>query len=164
MITMGFSLALTFAMLGVVLLDATRYLIPNSLNFALLLLWAAGIYFLPIHVVPALGAGAVILLVGLGFFALGLMGGGDIKLLAVLALWTGWNIATVNFLVLTAFVGGVLVVALLIIRALANAILKGRNLPRILIPKQPVPYGLAIAGAFLLLLWHHNIPALTAVR
>ncbi len=164
MITMGFSLALTLAMLGVVVLDASRYLIPNSLNFAILLLWLAGIYFLPIHVLPALAAAGIILLVGLGLFALGLMGGGDIKLLVVLALWTGWGTATAEFLILTAFVGGILVIVLLILRSLVQVVMKGRNLPRILIHKQPVPYGLAIAGAFLLVLWQHHIPALAAVR
>ncbi len=160
MIAMGFSLALTFAMLGVVVMDASRYLIPNSLNFAILLLWAAGVYFLPIHPLMAAAAAGLVLFVGLGFFALGLMGGGDIKLLVVLTLWAGWGMPTVDFLILTAFVGGVLVILLLLARAIAQAVVRGRNLPRILIAKQPVPYGLAIAGAFLLMLWQHQIPAL----
>jgi prepilin peptidase CpaA len=162
MIVTGFTYALTLAMAGVIWLDITRYLIPNSLNFAILMLWAAGAYFLYPALPPVLLAlltGVLILAVGLGFFALGLMGGGDIKLLAVLSLWTGWGMATLQFLFYTAFVGGVLVIAMLCLRALAPALTK-RQLPRFLTKKQPVPYGLAIAGAFLLMLWQGQVPIL----
>lgn len=160
MVIMGFSIALTLAMVAVVLLDSTRYLIPNSLNIAILLLWMGGIFFLPIDILMALAAAALVLLVGIGLFALGLMGGGDIKLLVVLTLWTGWGMQSVHFLMLTAIMGGVLVILLLPLRAISSAIMKGQSLPRILTAKQPVPYGLAIAAAFLLMLWRGMIPAI----
>lgn len=161
MLALGFTLALTVAMAAVVLYDSTRYLIPNPLNGAILLLWLIGIFFLPIDPWMSLAAAAVVLVVGLGFFALGLMGGGDIKLLVVLTLWTGWSMLTVHFLMLTAIMGGVLVVVMLVLRAAGQTLLRGHTLPRFFTPKQPVPYGLAIAAAFLLLLWRGMIPALS---
>lgn len=160
MLVMGFTWALVAAMAAVVYLDATRYLIPNSLNLAILILWVCGVFFLPANIPMALAAAGIVLLVGIGFFALGLMGGGDIKLLVVLTLWTGWGMVTVHFLMLTAIVGGVLVVVMLLARAAASALAKGRNLPRFFTPKQPVPYGLAIAGAFLILLAQGAVPML----
>ncbi len=151
---------LTAAMLAVIVLDTTRYVIPNSLNLALLVLWGMAAFFLPLNPLMALAAAGLVLLVGLGFFALGLMGGGDIKLLVVLTLWLGWSITALHFLMLTAIVGGALVIVLLLLRAVAAMLSRGRELPRILMPKQPVPYGIAIALAFLLLLWRGSIPAL----
>lgn len=158
MVVMGFAIALMAAMAAVILLDATRYLIPNSLNFAILLLWGCGIFFLPVNILMALAAAGIVLLVGLGFFALGLMGGGDIKLLVVLTLWLGWGMQTVHFIMLTAILGGVLVIILLILRAVLAAMSQGRELPRIFTTKQPVPYGIAIAAAFLFMLWQGTVP------
>jgi prepilin peptidase CpaA len=160
MVALAFSGALSLAMLAVMVLDATRYLIPNSLNFALLLLFGVGAFFLPVDLPMGLVAAAVVLIIGLGLFALGLMGGGDIKLLVVLTLWTGWSLVTGHFLMLTAVLGGILVIVVLLMRMVAQVVLKGRNLPRLLTPKQPVPYGLAIAGAFLVMIWSNQIPAL----
>lgn len=157
MIATGFLWALTAAMVAVIAIDTARYLIPNRLNAALLLLWLSALLLLPIAPLPAVGAAALLLFVGLGFFALGLMGGGDIKLLVVLTLWTGWSMATVQFLVLTALVGGVLVLVLLPLRVLLEG---ERPMPRVLTRKQPVPYGIAIAGAFLLMLWRGMVPPL----
>lgn len=161
MLTTGFIWALTAAMGAVIWLDITRYLIPNLLNLALLLLWVAGAFLLPVDVLWALAAAGLMLLVGLALFGMGLMGGGDIKLLVVLTLWTGWSAATGQFLMLTAIIGGVLVMVMLVLRALGQAVAKGRNLPRFLMPKQPVPYGLAIAGAFMVLLWRGAVPPLS---
>jgi prepilin peptidase CpaA len=105
-----------------------------------------------------------VLAVGLGLFTLGLMGGGDIKLLVVLTLWTGWTAATAQFIFLTAIFGGLLVVVVLLMRAVLPPLwLKLRpkhNLPRLLTRKQPVPYGIAIAAAFAWLMWTGGITGL----
>lgn len=167
MIVSLFTALLGLAMGAVILFDAARYIIPNNLNLAILLLYFAAIFLLPIApgvALSALGAASAVLLVGLALFALGLMGGGDVKLLAVLALWTGWSIATVNFLVLTALFGGALVIVVLLARAILPPILfkirPTMNIPRLLVRKQPVPYGLAIAGGFTYLLATHGVPGL----
>lgn len=157
---MGFSVVLTLAMAAVIWLDVTRYLIPNGLNGFIAFLWVCALFFLPIDPLMSLAAAAIVLAVGLGVFALGLMGGGDIKLLVVLTLWTGWGITSAHFLMLTAIAGGALVMLILPLRLCAGVIWRGKELPRLLTQKQPVPYGLAIAAAFLILMWRGAIPAL----
>lgn len=161
-------LLLTLCMAAVVVSDAAKYIIPNSLNLVILLAYGVAVFFLPLHPLGALAAAGCLLAVGLGMFALGLMGGGDVKLLAVLALWTGWGAATINFIMLTAVAGGVLVVVVLIARWLIPPFLFKLNptkpFPRLLTRKQPVPYGLAIAAAFLILLWGGGVPGLDYLR
>lgn len=157
-------LALSLCMVWVAISDAKSYIISNRLNAVLLALFVAGVVLLPIHEWWLnLAAAAPILFVGLGIFALGLMGGGDVKLLVVLALWTGWDITTAQFIFLTAIAGGLLVVVVLLARWLIAPLWKGKNnrpLPRLLTRKQPVPYGIAIAMAFGWMLWTGMIPPL----
>ena len=143
---------LAFSMVAVMLLDITRYIIPNLLNLGILVLYIAAAYMLGLPFGWALLAAGVTLLFGLGLFALGLMGGGDIKLLVVLMLWTGWSIVSLQFVMMTAVFGGVLVVVVLLMRATLPPLFSAGKLPRILTRKEPVPYGVAIAGAFLFLL------------
>src|SRR5690606_17999339 len=61
-------------------------------------------------------AGLCVLSVTFALFAVGGMGGGDAKLLAATAVWFGFSIPLVQYLVVTAFVGGVLTVAILAFR------------------------------------------------
>ena len=156
--------ALTLAMLLVVVLDATRYTIPNLLNLAIILLYGVAVFLLPVQPVMALAAAGIVLAIGMAMFALGFVGGGDAKLLFALTLWTGWTETTPLFFFLTGICGGVLVVAVLLLRAIVPPLLfkahPTRALPRLLTRKQPVPYGLAIAPAFLLLLLTGKIPGL----
>lgn len=152
-------------MLWVVVTDASRYIINNRLNLVVLGLYAAAVLLLPhMPVLTALATAGIVLAVGLGLFTLGLMGGGDIKLLVVLSLWTGWSETTPQFIFLTAIFGGVLVFLVLFARFIAAAIWakEGKVLPRLLTKKQPVPYGIAIAAAFAWLLWTGQIYGLAA--
>jgi prepilin peptidase CpaA len=148
-------------------MDTVHYVIPNSLNAFLLGAYPLAAYLLGLQWEMALLAAGIALLVGLAIFALGLMGGGDIKLLVVLTLWLGWSRAVIDFLMLTAIMGGVLVMVLLLVRWLVaplwQRISRTRSLPRILTAKQPVPYGIAIALAFLLLLYRAQVPGLAAI-
>lgn len=164
MIASGFALALALAMVAVIVSDAVRYTIPNWLNGAILALYIPAAFLLPADVLWALLAATIVLAVGLGLFAMGLMGGGDVKLLFVLTLWTGWGQAALQLMALTAIMGGLLVVIVLMLRALFPPFLlkkdPNRVLPRLLTRKQAVPYGLAIAAAFLWLLATNNIPML----
>lgn len=160
-------LALSVCMAWVVISDARRYIISNALNISLIVLYIAGVILLPIPTwLPAIGAAAIMLVIGLGFFTLGLMGGGDIKLLVVLSLWTGWAVQTLQFIFLTAIFGGILVIIVLLLRLLVSPLLfklrPTHNLPRLLTKKQPVPYGIAIAAAFTWLLWTDSIEGLKA--
>lgn len=87
--------------------------------------------------------GGLMLLIAL--LTRGGMGGGDIKLVAALGLWLGWQL-TLLTLLLTFFLGGVGGVAVLAMR------LKGLN--------DMIPYGIFIAaGAFIVLLYGHSLIA-----
>lgn len=160
----GLMLALSLAMLWVIVSDAATYVIPNTLNLAIVALYGVAALLLPISPLPALAAAALVLLVGLGIFALGLMGGGDVKLLVALTLWTGWGMPSLEFLMLTALIGGALVVVVLVLRLLVPPLLfracPTRPIPRLLTRGAPVPYGVAIALAFLQMLWMGHIPGL----
>lgn len=163
MLTHFFVMVLTISMVSVMVYDARHYLITNSMNLSLLMLFVLAAFLLPVAVVPAVLAATGIFLLGFGLFSLGLMGGGDVKLLAVLSLWAGWP-GSAHLLFLTAICGGVLVALILVLRAtlpkLWFRLFPTRNLPRVLTRKEPIPYGLAIAGAFLLMLWTGHIPIL----
>ena len=157
-----FAIALILCMVWVVVSDAVHYIIPNTLNALIIVLYIAAAIMLPLpEWLPAFGTAALMLVVGLGFFTLGLMGGGDIKLLVALSLWTGWGMATPQFIFLTAISGGLLVVVVLLLRLIVPPLwLKLRptkNLPRLLTRKEPVPYGIAIAVAFAWLLMTQRV-------
>lgn len=124
--------------------DARRYIIPNWLCAAVAALslpfWlTAGVDLWPLLGWQLLLA-AVTLAIFAGVFAIGAMGGGDVKLFAALALW----FPPLQFLTLVTYValaGGVLTLLLLKVHRLR----KRAGNPEI-------PYGLAISGGALLVL------------
>ena len=94
---------------------------------------------------------AIALAVGFGFFSLGWIGGGDAKLLAATTLWLGFGLV-LPYLVYASLLGGMLTLALLLVRRWPlprwiSSILWVRRLHD---PKTGVPYGIALAGAALL--------------
>jgi prepilin peptidase CpaA len=91
-------------------------------------------------VLAQIGLATAIGLVFAGCFFLGWMGGGDVKLLAALALWLPLE-KMAGLLVWMAVGGGVLTLAMLIAHRLRRA--EGRP---------EIPYGVAIVGAALLVL------------
>jgi prepilin peptidase CpaA len=97
-------------------------------------------------------AGGSVLLVTFALFALGGMGGGDAKLMAATALFMGFNIHLVEYLVVSAFLGGVLTVAILAYRNSALAVFTSRNLflRHFADDSVGIPYGVAlgIGGLF----------------
>lgn len=137
--------------------DASTFRIPNWLTGAL------AVAFLPASLLAPgevswlwhVGAAAGVLALGALAFAHGLMGGGDVKLATACALWLGP--VTPAFLMMTAVGGGLLALALLLGRRFLPGVLMllpnatGTAVPRVLTPGQAVPYGLAIAGAGVLL-------------
>lgn len=155
---------LSLLMLMVLAYDVTRYVIPNWLVAVVLALWPAVLWSAPPGAVDWMMA----LLVGVGMFAVGfalfatrLMGGGDVKLLAVCGVWTGLD-ALASYLLAVAVLGGVLSLVLLFLRpALAFTLARRENppsLPRVLTQGEPVPYGVAIGIGFLIVLWMGKLP------
>lgn len=91
-------------------------------------------------------AGALVLAVTFGLFAMGGMGGGDAKLLAATAVWMGLNIQLVQYLVASTLIGGLLTIAILLYRKSPLAAFTGQNpfLRHFADEKTGVPYGIAL--------------------
>jgi prepilin peptidase CpaA len=91
-------------------------------------------------------AGALMLSATFGLFALGGMGGGDAKLMSATALFLGFNVHLVEYLVISAFLGGVLTVAILAYRNSALSVFTNRNmfLRHFADDAVGIPYGIAL--------------------
>lgn len=92
-------------------IDVRTFTISNRLNLTVALL--APVYWASVALSPwpdiavQLAGGAVVFVLLAGAFYAGMMGGGDVKLAAALALWFS-PLSTIKFLVLTSIAGGVL--------------------------------------------------------
>lgn len=129
--------------------DAVTLRIPNALILYLLAGYAGAVVMLPpdwTDLAASVAVGIATLAGGTILFARGWMGGGDVKLLAVTALWFG-PAATPAFLVLTAMAGGLLTLALIACHALGAHRVFGGRLAALRTPLDRVPYGIAIATA-----------------
>ena len=130
------------AILAVLLLvaswgDLKARTIPNGLNLAVALLaipfwWTTGLPFWP-DAALQVGVALLVFAVFAGAFAIGAMGGGDVKLIGALALWLPWQ-AVLGLLMIMSLAGGVLTIVMLIRKRLAKS-------------EAPleIPYGVAIA-------------------
>jgi prepilin peptidase CpaA len=130
---------LAVLLLVAVLGDIKSRTIPNWLNGLIALLalpywWTAGLLLWPDIAVHFAVAAAVFGLFALAFMA-GMMGGGDVKLLAALALWLPPG-AVLKLLVIMSIAGGVLTIVMWLRHRLAKAE-----------HQLEVPYGVAIAFA-----------------
>lgn len=121
--------------------DLKTRIISNSLNLAIACLapvfwWANGLSIWPDMALQlALGLSAFAVFAAL--FATGLMGGGDVKLIAALALWFPWQML-LAIIVLMAVIGG----AVTIITVVHHRMTRRIGQPEI-------PYGVAISLAAL---------------
>jgi prepilin peptidase CpaA len=99
-----------------------------------------------------LGTGAAVFVVGFALFRLGLMGGGDGKLLAAVALWAGPG-QILPVLLVIALAGGVIAITLGLTR-LVHGRVRAATSPAVVsagILGGRLPYGVAIAcGGFYL--------------
>lgn len=151
---------LVFSMLAVMFYDASKFIIPNWLVGSLLLLYPVAYYCSPAIIDWKMDMLGMLLMFALGYFifAFRLMGAGDVKLIIVLSLWVGLGKLAMfgfNFAVL----GGILSIVVLVARKLVPYTISDKSkLPRIFRDKQPVPYGLAISGAFLMMLYGGDVP------
>jgi prepilin peptidase CpaA len=94
-----------------------------------------------------LGAGGIVLLVGMGVFAWGKLGGGDVKLLTGVALWFG--LAQLPALLLAiGVVGGVVSIACMVLRGFGSgAMLEYLGIRAVALETgQGAPYAVAIAA------------------
>lgn len=91
-------------------------------------------------------AGAAMLAITFTLFAVGGMGGGDAKLIAATALWMGFNVHLVEYLVTSTVLGGVLTLAILSYRGSVLAVYTGHNrfLRHLSDKSVGIPYGIAL--------------------
>jgi prepilin peptidase CpaA len=135
-------------------LDLLTFRIPNKLTLGL-----AGAFLLvaPFSGLGATGfgmhvaAGGLTLLVGMLLFAPGWIGGGDAKLLAAVSLWFGFE-HLLEFTLLAAVLGGALGLAVLMYRRSPVPAFPSQEWAvRLHDRKAGIPYGVALAGAALLI-------------
>jgi prepilin peptidase CpaA len=102
-------------------------------------LWQNGAFF------------AALLAVGTFVHARGVLGGGDVKLLAATALWT--DLSGAPMLLAAVFLCGGIIALLMIARVL----IRRRRSDQKLRDRRSVPYGVAIAAGTLLIVWFGRV-------
>jgi prepilin peptidase CpaA len=140
--------------------DIMRYRIPNSIVYAIVATFFIGAAFS--FSWPAIGwsaaAGVGMFLLGAALFAFGLFGGGDVKLIAAMALWTGF-VDLPRFLLVMTAAGGLLGVVWMVKRRRqlaragnppstgSDAAMTSSDAPSTPAVPNRIPYGVAIAVA-----------------
>lgn len=145
----GFAIALIVAAIS----DIRERKIANWLNIGIAacapVFWIASGMALWPDIAIQLGLAFVVFWAFAGLFAIGMLGGGDVKLLGAIALWLTPS-AFLDLLLVMAFVGGAIAVGFVIRRVVFKPKTQGT-----------LPYGVAItAGALWVLGWTY-IPAVT---
>ncbi len=148
----SFLLAVTCAMIS----DLRTLRINNWISVSIF------VAFLPAAIAEGVGfqaivinytAGIVLLIGGAVLFARRMIGGGDVKLLAAVGVWIGWEYL-IPYIILTALLGGVLAVAVVALKRIPwypsflPAIPWLEDDPK---AEQNIPYGSAIGLAAILL-------------
>lgn len=150
----GLLAALAIALLVAAVTDLRTRRIANWLNGAIALCaplfwWASGMALWP-DVAIQIGVAAAALAALTVLFAVRAMGGGDVKLLAALALWVPPSLF-LQLLVVMALLGGIL-----------TLVFGAWHIMRRQRDRAAIPYGMAIAAAGLWVLGTHYFPASAA--
>lgn len=136
--------ALGTLLIAAAITDLRSRVISNRLTLAIAALAPAWWLACGLEPWPGMAAqllvAAVVFVIFAALFAFGMMGGGDVKLLAALGLWFPWQ-ATLSLIVLMAMVGGVVT----IVTVIHHKVTRREGPPEI-------PYGIAISLAALWLL------------
>ena len=152
-ITLMLLAVLAIILVVAAVIDVRTFTISNGLNAAVALLglvywWSIDLPLWPDGAIRAGIALAVFAALAVTFY-IGMMGGGDVKLAAALALWFAPG-ETLRFLVYMSIAGGILtLVVMLAHRRWPNWQVEDDGSPR---TKPEVPYGVAIAAGALAVL------------
>ena len=127
-------------------IDVRTFTISNRLNATVALLaplywWSIALPLWPDAAIQVGVAAAVFAVLAITF-TIGMMGGGDVKLAAALALWFSPG-STIKFLVIMSLAGGLLTVIVLIAHRMRPG--KIKNSDGETGGKPEIPYGVAIA-------------------
>ena len=147
----GLLIALAIALLFAAFTDIRSRQISNRLNIAIalgapLFWWASGLSLWP-EIAMQIGVAVAAFAVLAGMFALGMMGGGDVKLLTALALWIEPT-AFLQLIIIMALAGGVLTI-----------VMGAWHFLRRQKDRLAIPYGVAIAFGGLWVLAANYLPA-----
>ncbi|MBC6444764.1 MAG: prepilin peptidase [Alphaproteobacteria bacterium GM202ARS2] len=102
--------------------DIRRRIVPDTCSVLFLAFWVIDMMVAPVltwqTVLFALAVGSAVFLGGFALFVLGGMGGGDVKWLTAISLWAagaynGGGIATLQVLVATFIIGGILALTIM---------------------------------------------------
>lgn len=140
------------------LFDLLKFIIPNVVSGALLLLFFPFALFLPAEVdwLSHVGAAAACFAVTVSLYSFGWFGAGDVKLLTAASLWAGLALMPA-LLVYMSIAGGVLTLVLLVARHLKATLAPaafsngGTGAPNLFTKGAKIPYGVAIAYGALLI-------------
>jgi prepilin peptidase CpaA len=156
-IILEYPLLLVFpaAMAFAAAMDLFTMTIPNRVSLALL---ATFVLAAPLSgmawttFLSHFGAGALMLVVGIVMFSRGWLGGGDAKLMAAATLWLGFE-NLLPFMFWAVLLGGVLAVVILVYRSLVPPLWVANQswALRLHDNREGIPYGVALAGAGLLI-------------
>jgi prepilin peptidase CpaA len=135
--------------------DLLTMTISNRISLALVagfLLLALACGLSPHSILAHAAAGLLVLAVGLTLFARGLVGGGDAKLAAAVALWLGFG-RLFDFALVGALLGGVLTLGILVFRFMPLPPWLARHNWALRMHEYGagVPYGIALSAAALLI-------------
>lgn len=136
--------------------DLTRFTLSNKLCLSVALLYP--LYLLAAYldgnglplsdIMVSVGVAVIIFMVCAGFFALNIMGGGDVKLIPAVALWAGTS-HMLTYLLITSLVGGVIAAIILVAQRknASNYSESSVNINLSVAEKKgsAVPYGVGIA-------------------
>ena len=154
------SMAFTAGALGwAAISDVRSYVIPNTVHVMVAAAFCVAALFLPSSFFyGGLVTALAVFLAGAVFFVRGWMGGGDVKLLTAMALWSGPAYLS-HFATMTMLSGALLAIVMLSpLRRLlpppspeALELVGGEDKPA----RQPMPFGIAIAagGVYVLALY-----------
>lgn len=138
--------------------DLATMTIPNVLTVALAAMFFVLAPFAGLEwqvVALHTGAGVLVLLVAMAFFAFGWIGGGDAKFVAAIALWLGFY-ELPAYLIVASILGGALTLSLLWFRTLPLPLfmVKREWIARLHDRESGIPYGVALGVAGLLMFQH----------
>lgn len=140
-------------MIYAALSDLRSYTLPNFIS--IILVAAVAVIFAiiqpPLEMIGwHIGVAAIVFVIGFIMFMTGILGGGDVKVIAALALWFGPG-NFIAFFSLMAILGGLLAVALILFRriSLSDKYLKNKMINGLHDKNEGIPYGVAIAIAAL---------------
>jgi prepilin peptidase CpaA len=135
--------------------DVMSLRIPNLLTGAIVVLAVVAGLFVVRDVdwwLSHIGAGVLVLVIGMALFATGKIGGGDIKMMAAVALWHGFD-KLAPLMIIIGIIGGFVGIVFFALRHFGFGMMLAIHGVRLQsLESKGVPYGVAIAAGSVMML------------